>query len=374
MNRLISLDVFRGIAIAGMILVNMVGIADDKYMLLDHAAWNGCTLADLVFPFFMFAIGLAMAYSLPRQEAAKGSGIYLHVLKRAALLFLIGLAISGFWNRGIWTFDLGAIRFMGILQRIALAYLGASFIVLLLPRPGQWFAAAGLLIGTWLALTYAPVPEFGSGVLTREGNFGAYVDRLLIPSDHLYRGDNYNRMGDPEGVFGSLAAIVSILLGYFCGRFVKEKPIASKTALQLALCGIACLLVGWGWDMIFPVNKKLWTSSYVLFTGGGALVLYAALYELIEVRKIKAWSKPLEIMGLNAIVLFVAHAVSIKLLIRLRAGSEEGAPNLYDWVYQGAFVPMAGLVNGSLLWGIVSVLFWLGVGTVMYRQRWFVRI
>lgn len=376
MNRLTSLDVFRGFTIAGMILVNMIGIADAKYPILDHADWNGLTLADLVFPFFMFAIGLAMTYSLPNhQSAAKNNEIYLHVLKRAAIIFLLGVLLSGFWNRGIWTFDLGTIRVMGVLQRIAISYLVASFIVLLLPPRGQWAAAALLLVGYWLALTYISVPDFGPGVLTREGNFGAYVDRLLIPSDHLYRADNFKRMGDPEGVFGSLVAAASILLGYFTGQFVREKgkPV-SKTSLQLVLFALVCLAIGWVWDMAFPINKKIWTSSYVVFTTGWALLVFAACYELIEVRAVKSWSKVWDMMGRNAIALYVLHAVSIKLLIRFHIGSGENPPNVYDWVYQNLFVPWAGLEGGSLLWGIVSVLFWMAVAALMYKRRWFFKV
>jgi predicted acyltransferase len=375
--RLTSLDVFRGLTIAGMILVNITGIADSKYALLDHADWNGCTLADLVFPFFLFAVGLSMAFSLPKQlEKSKNrQEIYSRIVYRSALLFLIGLFLNGFWNKGAWTFDLGAIRLMGILQRIALAYFFTSFIVLLTPARIQWLLASILLIGYWLAMMYVPVPDYGAGVLTRDGNLGAYVDRLLIPTEHLYRGDNYKRMGDPEGIFGTIPAIVSALAGYFVGVFIRKKPHPiSKTSLQLFLFGLTCLGIGLLWDIVFPISKKLWSSSYVVFTTGWALVAFAVCYELIEVRAIRAWSKIWEIMGLNAIALFIAHILVIKILVKTNIGNTQGALSTYDWLYQNVFAVWASPLNGSLIFGLAGVLLCMLLAVFMYRQRWFVKI
>ncbi len=217
--RLTSLDVFRGITIVGMILVNMVGVADDVYPPLAHADWNGWTPTDLVFPFFLFIVGVAMTFSLSKytEDNKPTRAVYWRILRRAAILFGLGLLLNGFWNQGIWTFDLNSIRIMGVLQRISLTYLFASLIVLNLPRRGQWILAAVILIGYWLALMYVPVPDYGAGVLTREENFGAYIDRLIIPKVHLYKGDRFNFMGDPEGLFSTIPAIVSVLAGYFTG-------------------------------------------------------------------------------------------------------------------------------------------------------------
>jgi predicted acyltransferase len=264
---------------------------------------------------------------------------------------------------------------MGILQRIALAYFFTSFIVLFAPARTQWLLAGILLIGYWLAMMYVPVPGYGVGVLTREGNLGAYVDRLLIPAEHLYRGDNYKRMGDPEGIFGTISAIVSVLAGYFVGAFVRRKSRTdSKTSLQLFLLGLACLGVGLLWDMIFPISKKLWSSSYVVFTTGWALILFAACYELIEVRAIRAWSKIWELMGLNAIALFIAHILAIKILVKTSIGNAQDTPSTYDWLYQNAFAAWAGPVNGSLIFGLVGVFLCMLLALFMYKQRWFIKI
>ncbi|WP_413174077.1 acyltransferase family protein [Anabaena azotica] len=375
--RLTSLDVFRGITIAAMILVNMVGVADDKYSILDHAEWNGCTPTDLVFPFFLFIVGVAMTFSLSKYTAENKptKAVYLRILRRAAILFLLGLLLNGFWNKGVWTFDFSSIRLMGVLQRISLSYLFASLIVLKLPRKSQWILAGVLLIGYWLTMMYVPVPEYGAGMLTREGNFGAFIDRLIIPKAHLYKGDGFNYLGDPEGLFSTIPAIVSVLAGYFTGEWIKDqKQPNSQTSMDLVLFGLCCLVIGIIWDVAFPINKKLWTSSYVLFTTGWALMLLAACYELIEVRLIKRWSKPFEIMGLNAIALFVASVILIKITAKTQIGTGETAISIYNWIYQNIFASWAGNLNGSFLFGIFTVLLWYGFAVLMYRKNWFLKV
>jgi predicted acyltransferase len=376
--RLTSLDVFRGITIAGMILVNMAGVADPKvYPPLLHADWHGCTPTDLVFPFFLFIVGVAMTFSLSKytDKNKPTSTIYWRIFRRAAILFFLGLLLNGFWNKGPWTFDLGSIRLMGVLQRISLTYFFSSVIVLNVPRKAQWVLAGLLLLGYWLTMMYIPVPEFGAGDLTtRFGNFGAYIDRLIIPKEHLYKGDGFKFMGDPEGLFGTIPAIVSVLFGYFSGQWLLTQPVKTRTSIGFILAGIAFFILGWLMNGIFPINKKLWTSSYVLFTTGLALLFLAACYELIEVRQIKNWAKKFEILGLNAIAIFVASVLLIKVLVRLKVGTGEDAPNLFDWIYKNIFASWSGEMNGSLLFALVTVAFWLFVAFIMYRQRWFIKV
>ncbi|MBS9384850.1 MAG: acyltransferase family protein [Dolichospermum sp. BR01] len=375
--RLSSLDVFRGITIAAMILANMAGVADDVYRPLSHSEWHGCTPTDLIFPCFLFIVGVAMTFSLSKYTAENKptKAVYLRILRRTAILFILGLVLNGFWNQGVWTFDLSSIRLMGVLQRIALTYLFASLIVLKLPRKSQWLVAGGLLIAYWLTMMYIPVPDYGAGVLTREGNFGAFIDRLIIPKAHLYKGDGFNFLGDPEGLFSTIPAIVSVLAGYFTGQWIKEKKQASsQTSMDLVLFGLCCLVIAIIWDVSFPINKKIWTSSYVLFTCGWALMLLAACYELIEVRLIKRWSKPFEIMGLNAIALFVASVFLIKITAKTQLGTGETAVSIYNWIYQNIFASWAGNFNGSFLFAFVTLLFWYGVAVLMYQKRWFIKV
>ncbi|MEA5531440.1 acyltransferase family protein [Dolichospermum sp. UHCC 0684] len=375
--RLSSLDVFRGITIAAMILANMAGVADDVYRPLSHSEWHGCTPTDLIFPCFLFIVGVAMTFSLAKYTAENKptKAVYLRILRRTAILFILGLVLNGFWNQGVWTFDLSSIRLMGVLQRIALTYLFASLIVLKLPRKSQWLVAGGLLIAYWLTMMYIPVPDYGAGVLTREGNFGAFIDRLIIPKAHLYKGDGFNFLGDPEGLFSTIPAIVSVLAGYFTGEWIKDKKQAtSQTSMDLVLFGLCCLVIAIIWDVAFPINKKIWTSSYVLFTTGWALMLLAACYELIEVRLIKRWSKPFEIMGLNAIALFVASVFLIKITAKTQIGTGETAVSIYNWIYQNIFASWAGNFNGSFLFAFVTLLFWYGVAVLMYEKRWFIKV
>ncbi|NMG21034.1 acyltransferase family protein [Brasilonema bromeliae] len=376
--RLTSLDVFRGITIAAMILVNMAGVTEppNVYPPLLHADWHGCTPTDLVFPFFLFIIGVAMTFSLSKYtgDNKPTASVYWRILRRATILFALGLLLNGFWNKGPWTFDLSTIRIMGVLQRISLTYLLASVAVLKLPRKGQWILVGVLLIGYWLAMMYVPVPGYGAGVLTREGNFGAYIDRLIIPQAHLYKGDGFKNLGDPEGLFSTIPAVVSVLAGYFAGQWIRAQPVKFRTSIGLVLFGLGCLIIGWAWGWTFPINKKLWTSSYVIFTSGWALLLLAACYELIEVRRVRAWSKPFEVLGLNAISLFVASVLLIKILVRTKVGSGENAPSTYDWIYQNVFTSWAGAVNGSLLFAIVTVLLWVAIAYVMYTRRWFFKV
>ena len=374
-KRLTSLDVFRGITITGMILVNMAGVADQVYPPLLHADWNGCTPTDLVFPFFLFIIGVAIAFSFSKYKENKltlGLGHTLplgRILRRSAILFALGLLLNGFWN-----YNWSTIRIMGVLQRISLAYLLATLVILKLPRKGQWAIALLLLLGYWLAMSFIPVPGYGVGNLSRDGNLGAYLDRLIIGTAHLYKGDNFNSMGDPEGLFSTLPAVVSVLLGYFTGDWLRKQPVNSRTSMDLVLVGLSGLVIGEVWGFWFPINKKLWTSSYVVFTAGWALLLLAACYELIEVRGLRRWGKPFEIMGLNAIFAFVASVLMIKILVKTHIGTGEKAPTTYTWIYEHVFVPWAGAMNGSLFFAMVTVLFWWVVLYGMYRQRWFVKI
>jgi predicted acyltransferase len=371
--RLTSLDVFRGIAIAGMILVNKASLADNGYPALNHADWNGCTLADLVFPFFLFIVGVAMAFSFAKYTTEGNhptAAIYWRILRRSLILFALGLLLNGFWN-----YDFSTIRIMGVLQRISLAYLLASLAILLLPKKGQWTLAAVILIAYWLILSFVPVPEYGAGNLTREGNFGAFVDRLIIGASHLYKGDKFNSLGDPEGVFSTLPAVVTVLLGYFTGDWLRNQPEQkSRTSMDLVLFGLSCLVIGQVWDFAFPINKKLWTSSYVLFTAGWALLLLAACYELIEVRQRHKWGRPFEVMGLNAIFVFVASVLLIKTLVKTHIGSGDEAPSTYAWINEHLFQSWAGALNGPLLFAILTMLFWLAIAYGMYRQRWFIKI
>jgi predicted acyltransferase len=403
--RLKSLDVFRGIAIASMILVNNPGSWKQVYPPLDHAEWHGCTPTDLVFPFFLFIVGCAMSFSLSKytqtankSDAAKSqlleteeqknadkkpascfllpaSNIYWRIARRAAILFILGLLL----NTSSIALDVllnsapvenfGKIRIMGVLQRIGLAYFISAIAVLNLSPRHQKLLAVAVLLGYWGALTVFAVGGYTAGELTPEGNLGGYVDRLILGSQHLYKGGPF----DPEGLLSTLPAVVTVLTGYFTGEWLRVEPIKTRTSINLAICGLSCVVIGHLWGFLFPINKQLWTSSYVVFTAGWALLLLAACYETIEVRDWK-WGRPFEIMGVNAIFLFVASGIVARILLKTHIGTGENAPTTYTWIYENWFVPWAGSLNGSLAFAVTAVLFWWLILYGMYRRGWAIKI
>ncbi|MEG4394557.1 heparan-alpha-glucosaminide N-acetyltransferase domain-containing protein [Microcoleus sp. BROC3] len=403
--RLKSLDVFRGIAIASMILVNNPGSWKQVYPPLEHAEWHGCTPTDLVFPFFLFIVGCAMSFSLSKytqnykkssaeksqllqiEESKKAarkpasffllpaSNIYWRIARRAAILFILGLLL----NTSSIALDVllnsapvenfGKIRIMGVLQRIGLAYFLSAIAVLNLSPRNQKLLAVAVLLGYWAALTLFAVGGYSAGELTPEGNLGGYVDRLILGSQHLYKGGPF----DPEGLLSTLPAVVTVLIGYFTGEWLRVQPIKTRTSVNLAICGLSCLVIGYLWGFSFPINKQLWTSSYVVLTAGWALLLLAACYETIEVRGWK-WGRPFEIMGLNAIFLFVASGIVARILLKTHIGSGESPPSTYTWIYENWFLPWAGPLNGSLAFAVTAVLFWWLILYGMYRRGWAIKI
>lgn len=372
--RLKSLDVFRGIAIASMILVNNPGSWKHIYWPLEHAEWHGCTPTDLVFPFFLFIVGCAMSFSLSKYtETTKiETNIYWRIARRAAILFGLGLLLNTLsialdvLLNGAPMENFGKIRIMGVLQRIGLAYFISAIAILNLSPRDRKLLAIALLFGYWGLLTVFGLRGYE---LTPEGNLGGYVDRLILGSQHLYKGGPF----DPEGLLSTLPAVVTVLSGYFTGEWLRVQPIKTRTSINLAICGLCCVVVGHLWGFLFPINKQLWTSSYVVFTAGWALLLLAACYETIEVRNWK-WGRPFEIMGLNAIFLFVASGIVARLLLKTHIGSGENAPTTYTWIYENLFLPWAGPLNGSLAFAVTAVLFWWLILYGMYRRGWQLKI
>jgi predicted acyltransferase len=376
--RLKSLDVFRGIAIASMILVNNPGSWKQVYPPLDHAEWHGCTPTDLVFPFFLFIVGCAMSFSLSKYTETTTkieTNIYWRIARRATILFGLGLLL----NTSSIALDVllnsapvenfGKIRIMGVLQRIGLAYLISAIAILNLSPRHQKLLAVAVLLGYWGALLVFAVGGYSAYELTPEGYLGGYVDRLILGSQHLYKGGPF----DPEGLLSTLPASVTVLIGYFTGEWLRVQPIKTRTSLNLAIGGLCCLVIGRLWGFSFPINKQLWTSSYVVFTAGWALLLLAACYETIEVRKCK-WGWPFEIMGLNAIFLFVASGIVARFLLKTHIGNGKTAPSTYTWIYENWFVPWAGPLNGSLAFAVTAVLCWWLVLYGMYRRGWEIKI
>lgn len=364
-GRLVSLDAFRGLTIAGMILVNNPGSWSYVYAPLGHAPWHGWTPTDLIFPYFLFIVGVAIPFSFARRLASGASRADLmgHVARRALVLIALGIAM-----RAVPDFDFGSMRLYGVLQRIGLVYFAAAAAYLFLDGKGRALAAVALLFGYWALMSWVPVPGYGPGDLSPEGNLAAWIDRLVLPG-RLWQGN-----WDPEGLLSTLPAIVSSLLGIATGEWLRSGRDGSSVTRGLLAAGLVGTVVGLAWGVVFPINKNLWTSSYVVFTTGTALLVLAALYWLIDVRGLRgAWEKWMVVYGMNAITVFVASGMLSKTLARVRLEGGEG-PSLYGWIYENGFRSWAGDYNGSLAFALAYVAFWLAMMWILHARRIYVKI
>jgi predicted acyltransferase len=376
--RLVSLDVYRGLAVAGMILVTNAGNWDTVYWPLLHAQWNGWTPTDLIFPSFLFIVGVAMTLSFAgRIEAGAARGtLARHILWRAAILMIVGLFLNGFPF-----FHLATIRIPGILQRIGLCYLfgGLLYVATYNERArGRVATLAGvtaaLLAGYWALLRFVPVPGYGAGRLDSLGNLGAYVDRALFGIPHLWpygltpgHGVTY----DPEGMLSTLPAIATLLVGVLAGEWLRSDRPGVRKAAGLAVSGGALLLAGLLLDPVLPINKRIWTGSFALFSGGFSLLALALLYWLVDLRKWRGWTAPALIFGTNAIFAFALANMLNPLFALIRIGGVRG---LSRWFYGQVFSRFLGPYNASLAWAILFLALNLALLWPLYRKRWFIRI
>ena len=359
-GRVASLDAFRGLTIASMILVNNPGSWSYVYAPLAHAEWHGWTPTDLIFPYFLFIVGVAIPFSFSRRlaEGTDRSRLFRHVVRRSLILIGLGLAM-----RAIPDFDVFDMRLYGVLQRIGLVYCAAAALYLWGSARVRWAALGVLLLGYWALV---------GGDLSPDGNLGARIDRFLM-GDRLWQGT-----WDPEGLLSTLPAIGTCLLGIFCGEWLRSDRSAGKISRGMWIAGAWLVVLGFAWDTVFPINKNLWSSSYVLFTAGTALLLLGAMYWLIDVKRIRegwqgAWVTPLVIYGMNSIAVFVASGMFAKMLARIRIGGD-GGMSLSAWLYENAFRSWAGDYGGSLSFALAQVLFWLGIMWLLHRRDVHIRI
>ena len=362
-GRLESLDAFRGLTIAGMILVNNPGSWSTVYPPLLHAEWHGWTPTDLIFPFFLFIVGVSIPLSFGKRLARGDSrrGLTLHILRRSLILFGLGIFMAAFPR-----FDLLNVRIMGVLQRIGVVYLFAATAYLFLDKKGRGVTVLLLLLGYWALRTFVPVPGYGPGDLSPEGNLGAYLDRLIL-GDHLWR-----EMWDPEGLLSTMPAIGTTLLGIFAGEWIRKGGSAPRIALGLVVAGTSGLAVGALWGLVFPINKGIWTSSYVVFTGGAGALLLGVMFWVMEVKRWKAWARPFVVYGMNAIAVFVASGLLAKLLGLWRV--QGGTSSMRGWIYESLYASWADPIDASLAFAVSYVLFWLGLMWLLYWKRVFIKI
>jgi len=362
----VSLDAFRGITIAGMILVNNPGSWSHVYRPLLHAEWHGWTPTDLIFPFFLFIVGVAMSLSLvPRLERGDDRALVLgKVLKRTLILVGLGLLLSAFPR-----FDITAMRFPGVLQRIGIVYFITSLILMKTGVRGQAATAGALLLVYWAVMMLVPVPGFGAGDLTPDVNPAAYLDRLVF-GNHIWR-DTW----DPEGLLSTLPAIATALIGVLTGHLLRSGKDKTEITALMFVIGWAGILLGLIWGWFFPINKNLWTSSYVLFTAGAAPQFLAICYWLIEVKGWNRWAQPAVVFGMNAIAVFVSSGLFVKTLLTIRLPAPGGDEiSLYSWIYRSLFASWAGPLNGSLAFALANILLWYFLMYLLYRWKVFIKI
>jgi predicted acyltransferase len=359
--RLESLDVFRGLTIAAMILVSTPGTWNAVYPPLDHAAWNGWTPTDLVFPFLLFAMGAAVPFALARRRGHPRR-VRVHVLRRAAILFLLGLVLNAIETPP--PLHLETFRIPGVLQRIAIVYAAVALITERTTWRMQAAVAAVALVVYWGVLVLVPVPGVGAGVLTPAGNLASFIDRALL-GRHLL-----TPLYDPEGLLSTVPAIATALCGVFAGVWLQERSPHRSTWLLLA--GVAATLAGMLWGRVLPINKNLWTSSFAIFSAGLAAQTLALCHWCIETLRWRTWSRPFAAYGRNPLA---AYFLSVGLDSVLTRWSIGGGESLKTFVYRATFAPwLRPAESASLAYAIAYVVVWAIVVVAMSRRRIFIGI
>ncbi|MGB7068095.1 MAG: DUF5009 domain-containing protein [Pyrinomonadaceae bacterium] len=454
-KRLVSLDVFRGMTIAGMVLVNNPGTWSAIYSPLKHAEWHGITPTDYIFPFFLFIVGVAIPIALgKRLTAGISRDTYFKIFTRAFLIFALGILMSAIpffdfgkteipyivkilivigysaalflylWDKktialivtvataGIVTFfwlagylvvpyNVGTMRIPGVLQRIAVCYLIVSIIYLHTNWKHQTIIGIALLLLYWLLMSVVPVP--GCDITTIDDkacNLSAWLDRSILTEAHIWRSA---RVFDPEGILSTIPAIVTTISGVLTGTWLMSEPGAVVTgfrddknllatapgtdkALGLFFAGTVLLALGWSWSLLFPLNKSLWTSSYVVYTSGLALLTLAFCYYVIDIKGYKRWSRPFIIFGVNALALFVFSGIMARFLGMIRidiAGDPivsstglavQPSVTLQQWIFNNIYLAVLSPINASLAYAVSFILFWLFLMWLLYRRRIYIKV
>ncbi len=381
-KRLASLDAFRGATIVGMILVNNPGTWASIYPPLRHAEWHGWTPTDLVFPFFLFIVGVAIvfAYRTKMLRGDERGPLVGKAAKRALWLFGLGVLMAWFPFVGTEGGALDGIRgfermrILGVLQRIAICYFAATLFYLFVSQKGRYWAVGIGLVAYALALVFIPVPGFGAGMIdVPEATLSAWLDRLILTPDHLWAGAD--RMWDPEGLLSTLPAIGTTLLGCWAGDVLASDRSETKKALGLFVGGFGLLVVGYCWSWVLPLNKALWTPSYAVFTAGQAALCLGAFYWLMDMRGQTKWGFPFMVYGVNAITVFVMSGIVAKTLIYVKVPWEGGSTSVQSAFFRSTFAQLPGPPEvGSLAYALTWIGLWFLVLLWMYRRKLIIKV
>lgn len=369
-KRYLSLDVLRGLTIALMVVVNTPGSWSTIYAPFEHAPWHGFTPTDLVFPTFLFVVGNAMSFSLKKYEAAGERAFWQKILKRSLLIFLIGLLLTAFplvtrTEEGIVWKDFTEMRIMGVLQRIALCYFFASIIIHYLKSRGALALSVFFLLAYWGIMWF-----FGThpDPYSLPNNAALKFDLLVFPKENLWKG--FGQAFDPEGLLSTLPAIVNVIAGYLCGRFIQKNPKKIKLVVSLLCMGVILLGIGKFWNIFFPINKGIWTSSFVVYSTGWDLLLIALLIFITEIAKISRWTYFFQAFGRNPLFIFIMSGVLIKLLNFIQIDGE----SLKAIIYREGFQSWLDPYNASLLFALSFMLsLWL-LGYVLDRNKIYIKV
>ena len=392
-ERLVSLDAFRGLTVAGMLLVNDPGSWSHIYPPLEHAAWNGWTPTDLIFPFFLFIAGITTHLSLSARRARGDDerAIRHQIIRRGLLIFLFGFLVNGFpfftWGDVTGVADPTFLqritdrllhwRIMGVLQRIGIAYLVAGLLTLRTTLRQQIVIIAGLLFGYWFVMTALPVPGEGTiGALLLDfpqRTMAAWSDRLVLDWSRIGLGNHTwvsSVTWDPEGVLSTVPAIATAMLGNLAGRWIAEKRPLTERLAGLFAAGALAMMVGLMWHWVFPINKSLWTSSYTLFTGGMACVALATVMWIVDFHKVRGWTKPFVVFGVNPIIAFIGSGVMARLIYSIIKVTEDGKRIPFQaWLYQHLFASWLSPINASLAFALAFVGFWYAILYYLYKRN-----
>jgi predicted acyltransferase len=378
-----SLDVFRGATVALMILVNNPGSWGHIYSPLEHAKWHGCTPTDLVFPFFLFAVGNAMAFVMPRFEQKGDTFFWRKVIKRTLLIFLIGLFLN--WSPFIryegtelvfkeWK----NIRILGVLQRIAIAYFFASVIVYYFKTKGSFVFSGIILLVYWFICWYFGSP---SDPYSLSGWYGTEVDKQILGASHMYKGEGV--VFDPEGLASAFTPVVQVIFGFFVGQYIQLKGKNTDMLSNLFVAGLVLVVAGAAWDLVFPINKKIWTSSYVLYTTGLAVLTLGVFIHLLEFKNAKgAWSRFFDVFGKNPLFIFVLSGFLPRVIALFRwvdhTDPVTGKPvytSALPWFYNHVCKPIStNLETGSLVYALIMIAFYWSIVYILDKKKIYIKV
>lgn len=366
-QRLVSIDAFRGFTIAGMILVLNPGNWKINYPILKHADWHGWTIADLVFPFFLFIVGVSITFSFSKNkiENLNQGAIYFKIIKRAVILFIIGLFLNSFPD-----FDFNEFRLMGVLQRIAICYAVVSILYLNTKYNTQAVIAVALLFIYWALMAWIPLPGNFIGSYEKGESVATYFDKLVLKGLMGY----YEKLGEPEGIISTLPSLSTTLFGVLAGYFLKLKKEAKITALSMFIVGAILFITGFIWDKWLPINKHLWTSSFSILTAGLALILFSMFYYVIDGIKYQKWAKPFIVLGMNAITVYVLSILLGKVIKMITFSFNGIIYHPRSWLYEAVLVGPFGKYGASLAYALLYITFWCAIMWILYKKKIFIKV